>query len=136
VHYESHYFDYRVSGSWGYFVGSKHIYSHASKHQEHPEYRGRNSSYSLAAFSVRYPWEYQHYSCREVVMEMIIYALIAVGFAAIGFVIGILVGRNNANDVEKVVTNLQDDAVKAQKVADIAKAKLEAAGKLLIAKVS
>jgi hypothetical protein len=67
---------------------------------------------------------------------MIIYALIAIGFAAIGFVVGILVGRNNASNVEKVVTNLQNDAVKTQKAADIAKAKLEAAGKLLIAKVS
>jgi uncharacterized membrane-anchored protein YhcB (DUF1043 family) len=69
------------------------------------------------------------------VMEMIIYALIAIGSVGIGFVIGILVGRNNAKDVEKAIANLQDDYQKAQKAADAAKGQIDAAVKLLAAQV-
>ena len=68
-------------------------------------------------------------------MEYLIYACIAIGFAGIGFVVGILVGRNNAKDVEKAIANLQDDYAKAQKIADAAKAQIEAATKLLAEKV-
>jgi hypothetical protein len=61
-------------------------------------------------------------------MEYGIYALIALGFGAIGFGAGSLVGANNAKDVSKIVENVKNEIADRQKYIDKAKAELEKLG--------
>jgi len=51
-------------------------------------------------------------------------AICAVG----GFIAGVLVGRNNPGDVEKIIQNVKDEIVRDQKNIDALKAKLAAQG--------
>ena len=54
--------------------------------------------------------------------------IVAVVFAVGGFVAGVLVGRNNPGDVEKIIQNVKDEIVRDQKNIDALKAKLAAQG--------
>lgn len=55
---------------------------------------------------------------------ILIAAITAVG----GFIAGVLVGRNNHGDVEKIIQNVKDEIVRDQKNIDALKAKLAAQG--------
>ena len=55
---------------------------------------------------------------------ILIAAITAVG----GFIAGVLVGRNNPGDVEKIIQNVKDEIVRDQKNIDALKAKLAAQG--------
>jgi uncharacterized membrane-anchored protein YhcB (DUF1043 family) len=57
-------------------------------------------------------------------MEYGIYAFIALAFAAIGFVTGVLVGRNNPGDVTRVINNVKAEIERNQSNIDKAKAEL------------
>lgn len=53
-------------------------------------------------------------------MGIEVVGLIAVGTAAAGFVGGVLVGRNNAKDVEKIIANIKAEIKRSeQKAADL-----------------
>ena len=54
--------------------------------------------------------------------------IVAIVFAAGGFVAGVLVGRNNAKDVEKVIANMKAEYNRAAKRAEDLKAQAAAQG--------
>lgn len=54
--------------------------------------------------------------------------IVAIVFAAGGFVAGVLVGRNNAKDVEKVIANMKAEYNRVAKRAEELKAQAAAQG--------
>jgi Kef-type K+ transport system membrane component KefB len=61
-------------------------------------------------------------------MGIEIVGLIGLGMAAGGFVAGVLVGRNNPGDVEKIIANVKAEIQRDQRRIDELKAKLTAQG--------
>lgn len=68
-------------------------------------------------------------------MDWMYFILAAIVGVAGGFVAGVLVGRNNPGDVEKVIKNITDEIARDQKALDEKKAQLVAAAQVLAAKV-
>ena len=61
-------------------------------------------------------------------MEFGIYALIAAAFSVFGGVTGVLVGRNNPGNVEKIIANVKAEIARSEKKAAELKAQLAAQG--------
>ena len=61
-------------------------------------------------------------------MDYAIYAFVGIFFACAGFVTGVLVGRNNSKDVEKVIANMKAEYNRAAKRAEELKAQAAAQG--------